>query len=252
MREIKMSRIKQKRTPCRRRSKNTRSQRGGEMVSCENIADDLIYNYMNDSPVKTLMGTDLLEKKTRNPIVRRLIVHIGLDNVRDMICGNGRNHKQRIDSLHAYVRHVNHLLGGGNSHDNYVSCLNTFENVLFKSVDELMLNRHTFGAIKLPVGWVRTANNQYVNMFTNYVTTSPPILPAQGETTWKQAFLEKDPEHAERAAEKALYARPMKGSSLLLDDEDLADLVSKLPTSYPKGGKTRGCKQRACKRTRKH
>ena len=251
MRQIKMSRIKQKRSPHRRSKKthggskktrgkarsNRRYQRGG-MLSCANRCDNLIYAYMHDDPVKTFIDPVQMEEHRHVwGLIRNFIAKVGLQNVRELMCLPDAKERTRL--LRTAMQNIRM------KHPQ----TSAFEYMFTKLILRLDNMKSKGSSLKeLPIGWVMTADNKYVNMFTNGVTPTPsmPILPAIGEDMWRQSILEQDPAHVDRAAEKALYAGPMKGAvSLLLDDDELASL--KLPPSYPKGGKTRGCK-----RTRKH
>jgi hypothetical protein len=77
-----------------------------------------------------------------------------------------------------------------------------------------------------------------------------PINPMQKRALTDRADMRKLSEQAAAAAAIQAAAAPKSYPRYMLDPAELASL--KLPPSYPKGGKTRGCKQRACNRTRKH
>ena len=259
---------------------NRRHQRGGVM-SCKNIADVVIYPYMHDHP---LPPYEALPQYNTPEI--KLFVATNIQGIRDFMCTPPPNYtifaltgEQNIIEFgkHLYKRCQNLFssqvdkiatgtelqglpLGWIKAGDQYVNIF-TNERQSAKPIKEAIQGtsvRPTLTADKTNIieGETVTITPTYGNSATLMVTICNPPMIANSDINEKAENV-KNGLTSEYSGKTFAYEGLPSGTyvlQLIGDDSSKSEplTITVEPKSSGKGGKTRGHKRRASKRTRKH
>ena len=235
-----MSRIVRKRTPCRRRSKNTRSQRGG--LTREEIFDSLyndtldVYHSTQSSNVYKKLLTLLIAREKLSPTIKEVVTSYNKNDV---------NTKEFANAIHLIQIGFNKNDVETTLYPFVVGLKPAFESRYEKEQNRMLDAR--ISALKSDDAPINPRTTKDLKEMADLLA-----LAKEAETKRQSSAASAAAAPAPSAAPPAPPAAPAPkySSYLLLSDEELADI--KFPPNYPRGGKTRRYKRRACKRTRRH